>query len=45
MSTGSIVLGLIFSGGAYLIYAFFGTLIALASNTLYLAGMLIALGI
>lgn len=43
--TGSIVLGLIFSGGAYLIYAFFGTLIALASNTLYLAGMLIALGI
>lgn len=43
--TGSIVLGLIFAGGAYLIYAFLGTLIALASNTLYLAGMLIALGI
>lgn len=42
--TGALVLAGIAGGAGYLLYTFMGTLIVLASNTLYLAGMLIALG-
>ena len=42
--TGSIVLAGLIGGGAFLLYTFLGSIIALASNTLYLAAMLVALG-
>ncbi|MGB3198406.1 MAG: hypothetical protein WBB17_11830 [Saprospiraceae bacterium] len=42
--TGSIVLAGLIGGGAFLLYTFLGSIIAIASNTLYLAAMLVALG-
>jgi predicted nucleic acid-binding Zn-ribbon protein len=43
--TGGLVLGGVIVGATYLLYQFLPTLITLAANSLYLAGMLILLGI